>query len=420
MKESSVTNQEDRSFAASFADPASSSYHQPLLDRRRRRVRGIWIHQGVFYGRLYGRTADGRKIDRRIRLASTTLSEARQELNQRKAGAIASLAVSPAQEQGARPPAPTLREFKAIYSQRAQVTKRVRTTLTEGVHLRHWVRGDLGNTRLDELTKAQVLRFRDERLRAGWSPRTANLSLTVLRNLLQCARDEGVLFNDPTSGIRPLRHVARKRPLFTTEQIEHLASTAEEACPRSGKAFSNYILLMSFSGARCSEAIRLRWADVDWTARQLVIGSDGLTKNHETRRVDFNDRLEALLSAMLANRKEGAEFLFGLDRRPSQGQKTFRQTLEKVRAKTQECDFGFHDCRHHFASYCVMSGVDYLTIARWLGHRDGGVLIGKVYGHLNAEHLRRAASRVQFAVGTFHNVSLSGPDRMEIGVLLKA
>ena len=59
-------------------------------------------------------------------------------------------------------------------------------------------------------------------------------------------------------------------------------------------------------------------------------------------------------------------------------------------------DFGFHDCRHHFISMCVMSGVDFMTIASWAGHRDGGVLIGKVYGHLANEHRKAMAERVNF------------------------
>lgn len=50
---------------------------------------------------------------------------------------------------------------------------------------------------------------------------------------------------------------------------------------------------------------------------------------------------------------------------------------------------GFHDLRHYFISYCVMSGIDYMTIAKWMGHRDGGILIGKVYGHLTDDHARR-------------------------------
>lgn len=45
---------------------------------------------------------------------------------------------------------------------------------------------------------------------------------------------------------------------------------------------------------------------------------------------------------------------------------------------------------------CVMSGIDYMTIARWVGHQDGGILIGKVYGHLSNEHQQRMAQRIVF------------------------
>ena len=38
-----------------------------------------------------------------------------------------------------------------------------------------------------------------------------------------------------------------------------------------------------------------------------------------------------------------------------------------------------------------------MTVASWVGHADGGVLIGKVYGHLNDEHKRAQAARVVFA-----------------------
>jgi hypothetical protein len=37
-----------------------------------------------------------------------------------------------------------------------------------------------------------------------------------------------------------------------------------------------------------------------------------------------------------------------------------------------------------------------MTIARWVGHKDGGVLIGKVYGHLNDEHAKKMAARLVF------------------------
>jgi hypothetical protein len=43
-----------------------------------------------------------------------------------------------------------------------------------------------------------------------------------------------------------------------------------------------------------------------------------------------------------------------------------------------------------------MSGIDYMTIAKWVGHKDGGILIGKVYGHLDATHVKKQAQRVNF------------------------
>jgi hypothetical protein len=43
-----------------------------------------------------------------------------------------------------------------------------------------------------------------------------------------------------------------------------------------------------------------------------------------------------------------------------------------------------------------MSGLDFMTIASWVGHRDGGILIGKVYGHLADSHKKQAALKVNF------------------------
>ena len=73
---------------------------------------------------------------------------------------------------------------------------------------------------------------------------------------------------------------------------------------------------------------------------------------------------------------------------------------------------GFHDLRHFFASQCVMAGIDFMTIASWLGHQDGGILVGKVYGHLADEHKRRMADNLSIlktpenAVGVYLDSSM--------------
>jgi hypothetical protein len=40
--------------------------------------------------------------------------------------------------------------------------------------------------------------------------------------------------------------------------------------------------------------------------------------------------------------------------------------------------------------------VDIPTVSRWLGHKDGGALAMKTYGHLRREHSIAQAQRVTF------------------------
>jgi hypothetical protein len=55
-----------------------------------------------------------------------------------------------------------------------------------------------------------------------------------------------------------------------------------------------------------------------------------------------------------------------------------------------------------------MAGIDFMTIAAWLGHKDGGILVGKVYGHLLDEHRSKAAKQVRFGLAA----SEPAPDRL--------
>jgi integrase len=77
--------------------------------------------------------------------------------------------------------------------------------------------------------------------------------------------------------------------------------------------------------------------------------------------------------------------------------RTLMESFKQARSKAKLTHLGFHDMRHYFISHCVMSGIDCMTIAKWVGHKDGGILIGKVYGHLSPEHEILKAKQVKFS-----------------------
>jgi integrase len=128
----------------------------------------------------------------------------------------------------------------------------------------------------------------------------------------------------------------------------------------------------------------------------MTIGSGGTSKNQGSRIVDFNPQLEALLREMENRRAPDSVWLFPSPQRGEKDihAKTFRESLRLVRTKAGLPNIGFHDLRHLFCSFSVMAGIDFLTIASWLGHKDGGILIGKVYGHLLDEHRQKMAAKL--------------------------
>jgi hypothetical protein len=45
-----------------------------------------------------------------------------------------------------------------------------------------------------------------------------------------------------------------------------------------------------------------------------------------------------------------------------------------------------------------MAGIDFMTIAAWLRHKDGGILIGKVCGYLLDQHRQEIAAKLIIGV----------------------
>ena len=77
--------------------------------------------------------------------------------------------------------------------------------------------------------------------------------------------------------------------------------------------------------------------------------------------------------------------------------------------------FTHHDLRHLFATRCIESGVDIPTVSRWLGHKDGGALAMKTYGHLRDQHSTNMAQKVIFSEASEPKIILLPPATNGVG-----
>ena len=362
----------------------------PVLDSRKRKLRGLWKRGARFYARLkIAYPGEDLPKPRRVPLKAGNVTEAVTELRRLLVKRDKGRTVS-------RGRTPALADFATTYIDRlyAGERKRLGTIIAERGHARFWSR-ELGGHHLHTITPGQVNRALDKRAGEGRSPRTLNYTLTTLRNIYAEAIADGLVENSPCLKVKWRKVDKKERRLVTTDEFDRLCEAALKVS-KNGQQFCDYLRLLLYSGGRMAETLRLRWADVNWDQEQLVIGAEGESKNHEVRHVDFNDYLEAHLKDMHTRRDEGSTWLFPS---PQRGQrdiasKSFRESLLLAREASGLEHVGFHDTRHHFISMSVMAGIDYMTIAAWVGHKDGGILIGKVYGHLANEHRQRAARKL--------------------------
>jgi integrase len=420
-----------------FATPSNQSVpssisrryrYTKVLDNRKHAIRGLWRRNGKFVARITVEDDAGHKSVKWVPLDANTAAEAQEEFRT----VLVERSEDRLRHVGR---CPKFSDYVAeTYDKRLDAAgKKPDTLVTERVHLKQ-LRESIGHLSLDKIRPYHVTGHLQKLKERGKANRTCNLALVVLRNVLKNARIDGYIKSLPVDGIPWQRSEKRARRLFTREDVD-LFCQAGAVASRNGAEFADYIRLMSLCGSREQETIKLRWDDVDFKRKLLTIGADADTKNREARRVDFNQELENHLTAMHERRAPDSKWVFPSPQRGESDEhaKTFRESLLLARAasgwfcpeckkatfrketpktcshcKTERLEakqpalpehlqrFGFHDCRHHFISYAVMSGIDYMTIGRWVGHKDGGILIGKVYGHLSNEHAQAQAARMNF------------------------
>jgi integrase len=182
--------------------------------------------------------------------------------------------------------------------------------------------------------------------------------------------------------------------LPSSEKFNAMVEEMRNGHGRFSRDCADFVEGLAYSGMRKGEANALKWRDLDFDANEIVVRGDAVTgtKGGEGwRRVPMIPDARALFQRMRSERP--GEPLDAKVFAVTESQKAIDRACKKVGTDR----ITHHDLRHLFATRCIESGVDIPTVSRWLGHKDGGVLAMKIYGHLRREHSIAQAQRVTFA-----------------------
>ena len=212
-----------------------------------------------------------------------------------------------------------------------------------------------------------------------------NGMLDTVRRMFDLLIERGVRGDDPSARLKRVSVRVKPPQVPSAADFERVLEDIERQPSDFAFESAHFVAFLAYSGCRISEVRSINWSDVGEKTIAVTGGETG-TKNREARHVPIIKPMRDLLEAM--NYEGAAGPLFSI--------KSPRFAISNACRRCGVEPFTPHTLRHLFATVCIESGVDIPTVSRWIGHKDGGALAMRVYGHLRDDHSIRQADRVRF------------------------
>lgn len=242
------------------------------------------------------------------------------------------------------------------------------------------------------------------------APRIKRVHTILSTAFAQAVRWEMIAFNPALSASPPEVREREIRPP-DPEALTAFFKTLEDDDPD----LAMFAWLAAFTGARRGELCALRWSDVDFVdkslllSRAIVDGGGALvekdTKTHQVRRIALGKETVVRLKTyrMLVESRAGASrvelspdahiFSFEVDgSRPWRPDTTTHRFIKARRRFGLSDKVRLHDLRHFIATRMISSGVDVRTVSGRLGHRRTSTTVDRYAAFVPAADRKAAGS----------------------------
>ena len=177
--------------------------------------------------------------------------------------------------------------------------------------------------------------------------------------------------------------------------------------------FKAAILLCLFTGIRLGELCALKWEDIDFENKILLVsrtvqrlyaeGYGTKTILMETAPKSEYSRREIPLTAVMIESlmrfRSSKEYIFGGNRpmEPRTVQYRFKNILKEAKLP----DVNFHILRHTFSTNCIEGGTDVKSLSEMLGHSDVQITLNR-YVHPSMDTKRQYIDSLSRFYGQIH------------------
>ena len=216
-----------------------------------------------------------------------------------------------------------------------------------------------------------------------YAAQRANNILSMGKRVAAVLVECGLRLDDPTRELKRVKILPKNLSIPSRELIDQIIASIASQRKRASKESAAFVGFLAYAGCRYGQAKALTWENVskEWiTFDSGVRGSKGASQ----RKLPIFEPLKKVLDPL--RHEEATGPIFAL-RSP-------RIALANACVRLGVPHLRLHDLRHFFATFAIESGVDIPTVAKWLGHKDGGALLIRTYSHVRDKHSLESAKKL--------------------------
>lgn len=248
-----------------------------------------------------------------------------------------------------------------------------------------------GESRIDRISKRDVLQMQIDGVAKKYSPGTINRWFILLHYIFVCAARWEIVpkgFN-PAHEIELLKYNGARERFLVESEVKKLFNELET---NPNTMVCKIIKLLLLTGARKREILDARWEDIDLSLGTLKIP---LSKSGKPRYIVLSLVAVDLLKSIPRLTSAPWVFVNEITRRPP---RSIFYAWDTIRRRVGIENVRLHDLRHSYASFLVNSGHSLYEVQSLLGHANASMT--QRYAHLSQGRLRDAANSVGDIIAT--------------------
>ena len=224
------------------------------------------------------------------------------------------------------------------------------------IDLNQFLSNNFSHSQIDIEFEAFISKLRKNNL----SLSSINRKVSVIKNFFKFLQSEKIIDQINLDKFESLKNSKKIPKAITKSQIDEIFNSLNNSKSRNSKVYTMVLRLMFLSGLRVSEALNLRWSDLNINDFSLNIYGKGSKERKVYLTQDFSKQLSHL--------KSDSIFIFHIKNKPISTRTINKFLNDSFKNGIINKSLSSHIFRHSFATTMLENNADIRHIQKLLGH----------------------------------------------------